>query len=332
MGRLPLVTRVCSPSERSAKRSGPARRRGECSLPAARQVASSKPRPAVSLKLAHAGVTAAERGRGLGVFRTSRGVVGKQVPRWAKSLQPLLTKTAQVGHRCRVDQSGFGENVAMRVAKEMIYCSGLGSIGHGRMDKARLRSQCRGEEAEGWEKEGKMWSEETVLAALAYQTHALSVLIPLGDSREYHYVQRSVTWSEAQRYCREHYVDLATIETKEDWEKVRRIMENADGLVWIGLYDDIYNWRWSIDNSYLYSDGNELGAWFVFENRRTQKCVEIFGGKLYDSSCGDLKNSVCYDVPEIKLFKITLKFKGSVDPNDPLVQEAVLNDVSHSSS
>lgn len=128
--------------------------------------------------------------------------------------------------------------------------------------------------------------------------HFLSALLTLssGVSREYHYVQLLKTWSEAQSYCRENFVDLATIETAQDWERVKTIMKSADRLAWTGLYDDINSWRWSIDNTYLYSARNsEFGEWFVFAKPGKQHCVEIFGSTLYEHSCTILQNSVCYD-------------------------------------
>lgn len=118
----------------------------------------------------------------------------------------------------------------------------------------------------------------------------------LGVSREYHFVQLPKTWAKAQSYCRDNFADLATIETIEDWERVRKIMESADGLAWIGLYHDINSWRWSIDNTYLYSKGKTgFGEWFEFTNRASGLCVEIVGQTLYDRPCSYLQKSVCYD-------------------------------------
>lgn len=120
--------------------------------------------------------------------------------------------------------------------------------------------------------------------------------VSLGISREYHYVQLLKTWTEAQSYCRENFVDLATIETVEDWERVRKITKRTDNNAWIGLHDNINSWRWSIDNTYLYSHGNtEFGEWFVFTNRGRDHCVEKVGSKLFDRSCTLPQNSVCYD-------------------------------------
>lgn len=117
-----------------------------------------------------------------------------------------------------------------------------------------------------------------------------------GVSREYHFVQLLKTWAEAQSYCRENFADLATIETIEDWERVRQILQRAGSFAWIGLYHDINSWRWSIDNTYLYSNGRTgFGKWFDFTNGGRHLCVEIVGQTLYDRSCSYLQKSVCYD-------------------------------------
>ncbi|XP_044027377.1 macrophage mannose receptor 1-like isoform X2 [Siniperca chuatsi] len=138
---------------------------------------------------------------------------------------------------------------------------------------------------------------------------ALSTL-SLGVSREYHYVNLLKTWTEAQTYCREKFVDLATIETVEDWARVGEMMKSADRLAWIGLYQGINSWRWSIDNTYLYGDGNtKFGERFVFVADNYQgkpQCVEIVGGTLNGRLCDVLKNSVCYDEPTNKYIAVTV--------------------------
>lgn len=107
------------------------------------------------------------------------------------------------------------------------------------------------------------------------------------------------TWTEAQNYCREKFADLATIETVEDWARVTKLFDYSSTLAWIGLYDDLNSWRWSMDNTYLYSGSNTtLGDWFSFavdSYLSIEHCAEIVLGGLNDRRCEDSLYSVCYD-------------------------------------
>ena len=126
----------------------------------------------------------------------------------------------------------------------------------------------------------------------------MQLTLSLDATREYHLLPLLKTWTEAQRYCREHFVDLATIETAEDWARVQELIDNSI-KPWIGLYDDTNNWRWSMDNTSLYGDGNTaLGDWFTFERdnyKGVQHCVGIIGNILKDHNCELSQKSVCYD-------------------------------------
>ena len=64
-------------------------------------------------------------------------------------------------------------------------------------------------------------------------------------TRQYHYVDEPMTWTEAQTYCREKYTDLATIENMEDMDKILSAVSSSQSdAVWIGLYSNI-EWKWS---------------------------------------------------------------------------------------
>uniref|UniRef100_A0A8C2AXP9 C-type lectin domain-containing protein n=1 Tax=Cyprinus carpio TaxID=7962 RepID=A0A8C2AXP9_CYPCA len=51
------------------------------------------------------------------------------------------------------------------------------------------------------------------------------------------------TWTDAQKYCRRHYTDLASIRSQEDNDQIIKLIYSLGVPVWIGLYRD--TWKWS---------------------------------------------------------------------------------------
>ncbi|KAG7256534.1 hypothetical protein CRUP_015432 [Coryphaenoides rupestris] len=58
----------------------------------------------------------------------------------------------------------------------------------------------------------------------------------------YYVVDTAMTWMDARRYCREHYNDLATIDSLEDQQRLEDVAGGYTGPAWIGLYDDVKSW------------------------------------------------------------------------------------------
>uniref|UniRef100_A0A671NPP4 C-type lectin domain-containing protein n=1 Tax=Sinocyclocheilus anshuiensis TaxID=1608454 RepID=A0A671NPP4_9TELE len=58
-------------------------------------------------------------------------------------------------------------------------------------------------------------------------------------------IKQSMTWENAQNYCRTHHIDLATVQSDEDWTRLQEAADTFSGFAWIGLYKDINSWRWS---------------------------------------------------------------------------------------
>uniref|UniRef100_A0A667WZ51 C-type lectin domain-containing protein n=1 Tax=Myripristis murdjan TaxID=586833 RepID=A0A667WZ51_9TELE len=84
--------------------------------------------------------------------------------------------------------------------------------------------------------------------------------LPYCFPRQYHLVEKSMTWTEAQSYCRQHYTDLATVSSEEDVAKLNDPLGSHRS--WIGLYDDINSWRWSLQNKSYYGEGEaEFRMW-----------------------------------------------------------------------
>uniref|UniRef100_A0A4W5PVY3 C-type lectin domain-containing protein n=1 Tax=Hucho hucho TaxID=62062 RepID=A0A4W5PVY3_9TELE len=102
----------------------------------------------------------------------------------------------------------------------------------------------------------------------------------------------NMTWAEAQKYCMENHIDLATFdnmtEQRDFINKVTGLPPGYKGGAWIGLKNGIVlGWRWSLsDRPFL--DGGE-----VFNGHDS---VEGW----FDTQCGVKRNFVCYDGKEYR--------------------------------
>ncbi|XP_054914574.1 uncharacterized protein LOC129378292 [Poeciliopsis prolifica] len=126
-------------------------------------------------------------------------------------------------------------------------------------------------------------------------------------------------WSSAQRFCRENYVDLATVKTDaENQILVDRIMSSA----WIGLYRDP-NFYWSDRSDFVFRNWdsviNPLGSMPVICG------VTSSGrsGKWKFLPCETKLPFVCYSVFR-KAVKLRLNVEKTVDPNDPVLKANIL--------
>uniref|UniRef100_A0A8C2GXH1 C-type lectin domain-containing protein n=1 Tax=Cyprinus carpio TaxID=7962 RepID=A0A8C2GXH1_CYPCA len=76
--------------------------------------------------------------------------------------------------------------------------------------------------------------EFTFLELRTMTLHAISTCdFDLMVSDCYHFINIRKTWTEAQRFCREMYTDLATVNNDDE-------MNSFD--VWIGLFKDFWSW------------------------------------------------------------------------------------------
>ncbi|KAI4903284.1 hypothetical protein NFI96_004359, partial [Prochilodus magdalenae] len=134
----------------------------------------------------------------------------------------------------------------------------------------------------------------------------LGVCLP----RQYHYVNESKTWSEAQRYCREHYTDLASIDTVEEGLGLLNLVDvRSSGPTWIGLYDDLNSWRWSLED-----DGFYKGKERNYRNWDIEKPTNYYGNSLCatittndprwnEYSCSSPLPFICYDATSSTSFR-----------------------------
>uniref|UniRef100_A0A665UHJ5 C-type lectin domain-containing protein n=1 Tax=Echeneis naucrates TaxID=173247 RepID=A0A665UHJ5_ECHNA len=124
--------------------------------------------------------------------------------------------------------------------------------------------------------------------------------------RQYHYVNFTTNWSDAQRYCREHYTDLATFESMDDVNMLKSNF-SSDTWAWIGLEDPPESWKWNMGNdtnSWRWSVTGETSktgyeSWAQTEPNNEhghENCVFTSpSGQWLDASCEITKGFVCFN-------------------------------------
>uniref|UniRef100_A0A3Q2QK47 C-type lectin domain-containing protein n=1 Tax=Fundulus heteroclitus TaxID=8078 RepID=A0A3Q2QK47_FUNHE len=124
--------------------------------------------------------------------------------------------------------------------------------------------------------------------------------------RKYHFVYENKTWNESQSFCREHYTDLATIDNMDDWNILN------ETRAWIGLYDDVNSWRWSMsDSNFCRQEQKEFRNWKSGEpdNRRSEEhCGSMTSDGLWnDVPCSLTIRPVCFDITGWRVLMAELK-------------------------
>ncbi|XP_016333234.1 macrophage mannose receptor 1-like [Sinocyclocheilus anshuiensis] len=109
----------------------------------------------------------------------------------------------------------------------------------------------------------------------------------------YQFMNQSMTWLDAQRYCRARFTDLAAVMTMND---VRRLVTTVDhgynGSVWIGLHAlGVGRWLWTMGDSAISQDS----MWHPGEPSGDGECVRSFNGSWYDESCSTVLPFVCFN-------------------------------------
>ncbi|KAI9527812.1 hypothetical protein NQZ68_026856 [Dissostichus eleginoides] len=112
--------------------------------------------------------------------------------------------------------------------------------------------------------------------------------------RQYHFVYEKVTFDEAQRY-------LATVDSMEVVTLLNSMGGYVDGLAWIGLYDDVDSWSWSLSDTSFYKPGEtEFRRWGSGgpENTSWERCTRLYSvnGNWDDTDCNNRFRAVCFDV------------------------------------
>ncbi|XP_027141987.1 macrophage mannose receptor 1-like [Larimichthys crocea] len=128
----------------------------------------------------------------------------------------------------------------------------------------------------------------------------LSGLSALSTSilRGHHYIKILKTWAEAQTYCREKFIDLATINNQDDNDRLQRVLKDPGTFAWIGLQDDKTRWKWAMGNA-DFNINTDFSNWRLSEpnnlGSKQNCCVVNVLTEWFDFPCTDLRASICYD-------------------------------------
>uniref|UniRef100_H3A616 C-type lectin domain-containing protein n=1 Tax=Latimeria chalumnae TaxID=7897 RepID=H3A616_LATCH len=71
---------------------------------------------------------------------------------------------------------------------------------------------------------------------------------------KYHFIKENKTWFEARDTCRENYTDLVSITSQQELWNITNITEGKK--VWIGLYQNPWQWSNGDESSFQYWDTN----------------------------------------------------------------------------
>ncbi|KAM7365997.1 hypothetical protein PAMP_015470 [Pampus punctatissimus] len=135
---------------------------------------------------------------------------------------------------------------------------------------------------------------------------------------EFVLVNQTMSWSDAQQYCRKNFIDLATVRNNIMNQEVGNL---SNGWTWMGLYRDP-NIYWSDGSNSLFRywhDGSSILHSVICA------AADLPSGRWSALSCDVKLPFVCYSII-IKKHVVKLRMKledSSVDLNDPALQDRV---------
>ncbi|KAK2894317.1 hypothetical protein Q8A73_016801 [Channa argus] len=101
------------------------------------------------------------------------------------------------------------------------------------------------------------------------------------------FVNEPKSWTEAQKYCRQHHTDLASVRNQAENDQMKLMIHNQ--TTWIGLYRDL--WKWSDGSSYSVNNWYSGGAPSA---TATNICVVSYFGKWKNLDCNTKHDIACF--------------------------------------
>ncbi|XP_036412263.1 secretory phospholipase A2 receptor-like [Colossoma macropomum] len=102
----------------------------------------------------------------------------------------------------------------------------------------------------------------------------------------YHLIFDSMSWYEAQSYCRKNYTDLVSITDQNQNEAVKIEGLKSSTSFWIGLLRD--DWEWTDGGRSAYRNWETNQPWSSVD------CVRLKDGKWESKPCSSVYSALCY--------------------------------------
>ncbi|XP_061569878.1 lithostathine-like [Cololabis saira] len=134
-----------------------------------------------------------------------------------------------------------------------------------------------------------------------------------------------MNWADAQSYCRDNFMDLATARSDAENQKIQNRVPLGN-WAWIGLFRDP-DFYWSDGSSFIFENWD--GGLNRLYSMRFICGISSLSGRWKFVACETRIPFVCYSYPKKRqVVKLRLKVEGSVDLKDPNVKADLLKKAS----
>ncbi|XP_049332775.1 lymphocyte antigen 75 [Astyanax mexicanus] len=131
----------------------------------------------------------------------------------------------------------------------------------------------------------------------------------------------TLSWSEAQTYCRNFRTDLASIRNPSEQSRVFKFVDTTD-YMWIGLFGDTWSWSDQSSTTFRYwGSGRPLDLNLNYSNCVAMDMSEF--GLWTNYNCNNKLPFMCYKVAESTKRQV-VEFKVTSDGDLNMMKENIL--------